>query len=106
MARDGSRRKTVVEDADSSVNAVPVERSSSLTIHKMSDDPFSTDHHDPASNTIDILEDFLAEDDILDDLVDETVIILKSTVEALQEAAYDPRSGPRKYIKRPREQFH
>ena len=67
-------------------------------------------HQATPSNTTDLhdfsFDDFLAEEEIIDDVVDEATKILKRSIEALQEVAYDPRSGPRKYIKRPREQYH
>ncbi|XP_025797962.1 uncharacterized protein LOC112877808 [Panicum hallii] len=73
-------------------------------------DPFFPDQPDPPSNTTDLHEfsfdDFLAEEEIIGDVVDDATKILKRSIEALQEVAYDPRSGPRQYIKRPREQYH
>jgi hypothetical protein len=58
--------------------------------------------------SLEILDDFIAEDDILDDLVDEATLILKASLNELQEVAleYVRRSGPRKYVKRSREEYH
>lgn len=61
---------------------------------------------DQPSELFSACPDDLVEDDVFDDLVDETMVIVKSTLEALQEVTYDPRSGPRKYYNRPREEFH
>lgn len=62
-------------------------------------DPFFPDQPDPPSNTNDLhdfsFDDFLAEEEIIDDVVDDATKILKRSIEALQEVAYDPRSGPR-----------
>ena len=59
-------------------------------------------HQATPSNTTDLhdfsFDDFLAEEEIIDDVVDEATKILKRSIEALQEVPYDPQSGPRKYI--------
>lgn len=39
-------------------------------------------------------------------MVDNATSILESSIEVLQEEAYDPRSGPRRYTRRPRGQYH
>ena len=68
---------------------------------------FSSDHSpDPTSNISDDWDDFLVEEEIFDDVIDEATQVLMSSLEDLHEAAYDPRSAPRKYIRRPREQYH
>ena len=64
--------------------------------------PFSPDQPDPPSNATNLhdfsFDDFLAEEEIVDDVVDEATKILKHSIEALQEVPYDSQSGPRKYI--------
>jgi hypothetical protein len=51
------------------------------------------------------LDDFITEDNILDEVLDQTMGFLKTSLEALQKEADDHRLHPRKYIKRPREEF-
>jgi hypothetical protein len=51
-----------------------------------------------------LLDELLAEDDILDDVVSEVTSVMKASVEALQDVASDTRLRPRKYIKREREE--
>jgi hypothetical protein len=57
----------------------------------------------PSSNSL--LDDFLAEDNIMDDVVSEVTDFLKASVEAIHEVASDHRLRPRKYIRRPREEI-
>ena len=64
------------------------------SLHKMSDVP----------PNYSLLDEFLAEDDILDDVFSEITGILKSSVEALHDVASDHRLRPRRYFKRPREE--
>jgi hypothetical protein len=52
-----------------------------------------------------ILDNFIAEDDILDEVLDQAMGVLKTSMEALQKETDDHRLHPRKYIKRPREEF-
>ena len=51
------------------------------------------------------LDDFITEDDILDEVLDQAMGVLKSSMEALQKEADDHRLHPRKYIRRPHEEF-
>jgi len=52
-----------------------------------------------------ILDDFIAEDDILDEVLDQAMGVMKNSMEALQKEADDHRLHPPKYIRRPREDF-
>jgi hypothetical protein len=49
-----------------------------------------------------ILDNFIAEDDILDEVLDQAMGVLKTSMEALQKETDDHQLHPRKYIKRPR----
>jgi len=42
-----------------------------------------------ASNTVNLLDVFIAEDELLDDLISETMVVLKASVEALSQEASD-----------------
>ena len=53
-----------------------------------------------------MLDEFITEDELLDDVISETVLVLKASVEALGEEASDHRLRARNYIKRPREEYH
>ena len=55
---------------------------------------------------LNLLDEFIAEDELLDDVISETVLVLKASVEALGEEASDHRLRARSYIKRPREEYH
>ena len=59
-----------------------------------------------ASNTINLLDEFIAEDELLDDIIGETMLFFKASIEALGEEAFDHRLRARNYIKRPREEYH
>jgi hypothetical protein len=52
------------------------------------------------------LDEFLAQDQIVDDVVSEAMKVLQFTIEGLATKASDHRSNPRKHIKRPREEPH
>ncbi|XBH75461.1 hypothetical protein VPH35_102216 [Triticum aestivum] len=76
------------------------------------DDPDDTDqqHDSDARNTtypaeLYTLDEFLAEEDLLDSFAEEIAVELKGTLEALQARALS-RSGPRIYVNRPREEAH
>ena len=42
-----------------------------------------------ASNTVNLLDVSIAEDELLDDLISETMVVLKASVEALSQEASD-----------------
>ena len=42
-----------------------------------------------ASNTVNLLDVFIAEDELLDDLISETMVVLKASVEPLSQEASD-----------------
>ena len=76
------------------------------------DDPDDTDqqHDSDARNAtypteLYTLDEFLAEEDMLDSIAEEIVVELKGTLEALQARSLS-RSGPRIYVNRPREEAH
>ncbi|XBI83908.1 hypothetical protein VPH35_092337 [Triticum aestivum] len=76
------------------------------------DDPDDIDqqHDSDARNTtypteLYTLDEFLAEEDMLDSFAEEIVVELKGTLEALQARSLS-RSGPRIYVNRPREEAH
>jgi hypothetical protein len=53
-----------------------------------------------------LLDEFVAEGQIIDDVINEAIGKIQSTIEGLQEQASDHRLNPRKHIKRPREEAH
>lgn len=57
----------------------------------------------PPSNSL--LDDFLAEDNIMDDVVSKVTDFLNASVKAIHEVASNHRLRPRKYIRRPREEI-
>ena len=59
------------------------------------------DNPDESQNPLYSLDEFIAEDEILDDVISEATVVIQSTVEALQKQAADHRLYPRKHIKRP-----
>jgi hypothetical protein len=67
----------------------------------MSDE--EVDNLNLASNTIDLFDDYIEEEDLIDDLINEVTVALKASVEAIAEAASDHRLRLIKYINRPRE---
>jgi hypothetical protein len=70
----------------------------------MSDE--EVDNLNLASNTIDLLDDYIKEKDLIDDLISEATVATKASVNAIAEAAFDHRLHSRKYIIRPREEYH
>ncbi|KAF0901848.1 hypothetical protein E2562_006474 [Oryza meyeriana var. granulata] len=72
-------------------------------IVKMSEE---NDNPDVCQNPMYSLDEFLAEDEILDDVLNEATVVIQSTIEALQKEGSDHRFHPRKHIKRPREEAH
>jgi len=61
---------------------------------------------DENGNPVNLLDEFLAEDQIIDDLLSEATVLVQSSIEALQKEASDHRYHLRKHIKRPREEAH
>ena len=59
-----------------------------------------------ASNNINLLDEFIAEDELIDDVIGKTMVLLTASVEALGEEASDHRLRARNYIKRPWEEYH
>ena len=55
---------------------------------------------------LNLLDEFITEDELLDDVISETVLVLKASVEALGEEASDHRLRARNYIKRPQKEYH
>jgi hypothetical protein len=70
---------------------------------KMSEE---NDNPDGGHEPLNLLDEFLAQDQIVDDVVSEATKVLQSTIQGLAAEASDHRSNPRKYIKRPREEAH
>jgi hypothetical protein len=64
------------------------------------------DNPDGSQNPLYSLDEFLAEDEILDDVLNEATVVIHSTIKALQKEGSDHRFHPRKHIKRPREEAH
>ena len=52
------------------------------------------------------LDDFLAEEEILDDVLHQAKVLIQSSVKELEKKASDHRLNPRKHINRPREEAH
>jgi hypothetical protein len=65
-----------------------------------------SDEHDSPDRSQNLLDEFIAEDEILDDVISEAEVFVKSTIEAVQQEASDHRFRPRKHINRPREEAH
>ena len=59
-----------------------------------------------ASNTINLLDEFIAEDELLDDIIGETMLFFKASIEALGEEVFHHRLRAMNYIKSPREEYH
>ena len=55
---------------------------------------------------LNLLDEFITEDELLDDIIGETMLFFKASIEALGEEAFDHRLHARNYIKRPREEYH
>jgi hypothetical protein len=70
---------------------------------KMSEE---NDNLDGGHGPFNLLDEFLAQDEIVDDVVHAATKVLQSTIEGLAAEASDHRSNPRKYINRPREEAH
>ncbi|EEC80522.1 hypothetical protein OsI_22800 [Oryza sativa Indica Group] len=66
----------------------------------------SEQNTDGSQVPVNLLDEFLAEDEIIDDLLTEATVVVQSTIEGLQNEASDHRHHPRKHIKRPREEAH
>ena len=64
------------------------------------------DNPNGSHNPLYSLDEFLAEDQIIDDVLNEATVVIQSTIEGLQKEASDHRFHPRKHIKRPREEAH
>jgi hypothetical protein len=64
------------------------------------------DNLDGSHKPLNLLDEFLAHDQIVDDVVSEATKVLQFTIEDLATEASDHRSNPRKHIKRPREEIH
>ncbi|XP_066365180.1 uncharacterized protein [Miscanthus floridulus] len=64
------------------------------------------DNPNGSHNPLYSLDEFLAEDQIVDDVLNEATVVIQSTIEGLQKEAFDHRFHPRKHIKRPREEAH
>jgi len=64
------------------------------------------DNPDGSQNPLYSLDEFVAEDEILDDVISQATAAIQRTIKALQEEGSDHRFNPRKHIKRPREEAH
>jgi predicted alpha/beta-hydrolase family hydrolase len=65
-----------------------------------------SDEHDSPDRSQNLLDEFIAEDEILDEVISEAAVFVKSTIEVVQQEASDHRFRPRKHINRPREEAH
>jgi hypothetical protein len=66
----------------------------------------SDENENPPSAKRSLLDEFLADDQIIDDLLNEATVVVQSSIEGLQKEASDHRFHTRKHIKRPREEVH
>ena len=64
------------------------------------------DNPDGSQHPLYSLDEFLAEGQIIDDVLNEATVVIQYTIECLQQEASDHRFRPRKHIKRPREEAH
>ncbi|XP_066386729.1 uncharacterized protein [Miscanthus floridulus] len=64
------------------------------------------DNPDGSQHPLYSLDEFLAEGQIIDDVLNEATVVVHYTIECLQQEASDHRFRPRKHIKRPREEAH
>ncbi|XP_066369387.1 uncharacterized protein [Miscanthus floridulus] len=64
------------------------------------------DNPDGSQHSLYSLDEFLAEGQIIDDVLNEATVVVQYTIECLQQEASDHRFRPRKHIKRPREEAH
>jgi hypothetical protein len=69
----------------------------------------SEEHENPTStdgsqNPLYSLDEFIAEDEIIDDVISEATVVIQSSIEGLQKEASDHQFHLRKHIKRPREE--
>jgi len=64
------------------------------------------DNHDGSHNPPSLLDQFIAEEDIIDDVLSQTKVVIQSTIKELEKEAADHRFNKRKHIKRPREEAH
>jgi hypothetical protein len=59
-----------------------------------------------SQNPLNLLDGFLAEDHIIDDVLNAATVVIQSTIEGLRKEDSDHQFHPRKHIKRPREEAH
>jgi hypothetical protein len=64
------------------------------------------DNLDGSQNPLYSLDEFLAEEEIIDDVLNQAKVVIQSTIKELEKEASDHRFNPRKHIKRPREEAH
>jgi hypothetical protein len=70
---------------------------------KMSEE---NDYLDGSHKPLNLLDEFLAQDQIVGDVLSQATKVLQFTIEGLATEASDHRSNPRKHFKRPREEAH
>jgi len=61
---------------------------------------------DGSQQTPSLLDEFIADGQIIDVVINQAAVLMQSTMESLQKDATDHRLNPRKHIKRPREEAH
>jgi hypothetical protein len=68
----------------------------------------SEENDNPAGShkPLNLLDEFLAQDQIVEDVISEATKVIQNTVQELANEAADHRSNPRRHIKRPREEAH
>jgi hypothetical protein len=64
------------------------------------------DNLDGSQNPLYSLNEFLAEEEIIDDVLNQAKVVIQSTIKELEKEATDHRFNPRRHIKRPREEAH
>ena len=79
--------------------------SSLLTLSIFSSTKMS-DHPDVSRRSLNLLDEFLAQSQIIDNALDEVTVQVQSTIEGLQNEASFHQKNPRRHIKRPREEAH
>jgi hypothetical protein len=65
-----------------------------------------SDHPDVSRRSLNLLDEFLAQGQIIDNALDQATAVVQSTIADLQKEASNHRNNPRRHIKRPREEAH
>jgi hypothetical protein len=77
-----------------------------LTFSTFSYAKMSDENENQPSAKRSLLDEFLANNQIIDDLLNEATVVVQSSIKGLQKEASDHQFHPRKHIKRPREEAH